>query len=613
MCGILGWIDYKENLEDKFNVLNRIANTLNNRGPDSKGTWISNNAIFAHRRLSVIDPVNGMQPMVVSHEGNTYVIVYNGELYNTNELRSILKLKGYHFNTDCDTEVLLNAFIEWKEDCVNRLNGIFAFGVWDVNNQNLFMARDRFGVKPLFFTEINNSFLFASELKALLKYSKVNPYINDEGLAEIFLLGPSRTPGNGVFKNIYELKPGHSLIFNNERLLIKKYWSLDSHAHEDSIEETIEKVRYLIIDSIQRQLVSDVPLCTFLSGGIDSSAITSIASRYYSKNNLGNLNTYSIDYVDNDLYYKPNYFQPNSDKPYIDLVSQYSSTIHHNIVFGIPELVEALDIATTARDLPGMADIDSSLYLFCKEIKNDFTVALSGECADEVFGGYPWFNDSEINVDTFPWLRFLDGRLKYFSAHLLNLINPHEYIRARYLDTLKEVPRLEGESKIDARRREIFYLTMNWFMATLLDRKDRMSMACGLEVRVPFCDHRIVEYAWNIPWEMKRYNNQEKGIMRAALKGLLPDEILNRKKSPYPKTHNPLYKELVGNKLLSIIEDSTSPILDFINIEEITNIINSKVDAFTKPWFGQLMTGPQFLAYLIQVNNWMKEYKVKIK
>lgn len=613
MCGIVGWIDWEENIEDKYSILDSMVQTLSNRGPDASGVWLSNVAGFAHRRLSVIDPQNGAQPMIRCKGENTYVITYNGELYNSYELRKALELKGYTFSTNCDTEVLLLSFIEWGYQCVDHLNGIYAFGIWDQFNQTLFLARDRFGVKPLFYIRRNNSLLFASELKALLAHPNISAQIDNEGLAEIFALGPSRTPGNGVFCGINEVKPGHYLIYNKDGFRIIKYWDLESRPHEDDLDTTISKVRDLIISAIERQLVSDVPLCTFLSGGIDSSAITSIATNYYKNNGLGTLNTFSVDYLDNGLYFKPNEFQPNSDNHWIDLVSSYSGTNHHNVTLGITELADTLIDAVKARDLPGMVDIDSSLYLFCKEIKKEFTVSLSGECADEIFGGYPWFNDSSLSINTFPWLRYLDKKLELFSPQLIEKISPIEYVGDRYSDTLHQVPKLIGESYEDARRREIFYLNIQWFMATLLDRKDRMSMACGLEVRVPFCDHNIVEYVWNIPWKMKRIDGMEKGIMRKALHGILPSEVLNRKKSPYPKTHNPSYTNAVSTWLSHILEDKQSPILPLINVDKVKELIESKGNSFTKPWFGQLMTGPQLMAYLIQLDAWFRLNRVTIK
>lgn len=611
MCGIAGWISWDRNIEDYKGILQDMMDTLAKRGPDASGMWISQTAGIVHRRLSVVDLINGAQPMIRKKGESEFIITYNGELYNTPELQLELESLGYSFTTHCDTEVLLISYIEWGDRCVEKFNGIYAFGIWDVDRQNLFLARDRFGVKPLFYTQIGDSLIFGSELKTLLANPFVPHEIDSEGLTEIFALGPSRTPGHGVYRNIKELKPGYCANYNRDGLSVKQYWTLESKPHEDDLDTTVEKVRWLIQDSIKRQLVSDVPLCTFLSGGVDSSAISAVAAKNYKES--GNvLHTYSIDYTENEKYFVPSEFQPNSDSYWINMMTDYYKTTHHNIILDNNELAEALIPAAISRDLPGMADVDSSLYLFCREIKKDFTVALSGECADEIFGGYPWYHSPEANLDTFPWIRSLDERVNIISEEVRNKINLKEYVAQRYSDTIAESPKLIGEDPAEAKRRSLFYLNFMWFMATLLDRKDRMSMAWGLEVRVPFCDHRIVEYVWNIPWEMKALNGREKGLMREALKGLLPEPILGRKKSPYPKTHNPQYTAVVKNKLSQIIDDSASPLLQLINLDVVKEILSTDGKSFIKPWFGQLMTGPQLMAYLIQVDTWLKENNVEI-
>jgi len=614
MCGISGWINLERDLSPERNIVEKMTETLIPRGPDANGIFTRTHALLGHSRLSVIDPENGAQPMTRNAKQNTYTIVYNGELYNTQELRSQLITRGYTFETQCDTEVLLFSFIEWGQDCLEKLNGIYAFAIWNNREESIFMARDRFGVKPLFFSFLDNNFIFASELKAMLAHPYIEPIIDEEGLGEIFALGPSRTPGHGVFKDIQELRPGCFLSFSRKGLFINKYWSLKSKPHEDDLNTTILKVRDLVIDAIKRQLVSDVPICTFLSGGLDSGIITSIAANHCNHNNWGQINTYSIDYLENEKYFKASEFQPNSDSEWTSRTSKKLNTIHHNIIIDTPQLVAALEQAVIARDLPGMADIDSSLYLFCREIKKNATVALSGECADEVFGGYPWFYKSDLlELDNFPWLRAVHERANILSNELLNKINPVSYAQKRYRETLAEVPLLKGESILEARRRAMFYMNFTWFMATLLDRKDRMSMASGLEVRVPFCDHRIVEYVWNIPWEMKFYKQREKGLLREAMTGILPEDILWRKKSPYPKTHNPDYLQAVSSLLSEILNRHDSPLQELINVSYLKELLSSDLKTFNQPWFGQLMTGPQLFAYLIQIHIWFKKYKVRIK
>lgn len=614
MCGITGWIDWEEDLTGKRPIIENMTERLNPRGPDTSGYWFSQRAAIGHRRLIVVDPEGGKQPMVKRVGANEYVLTYNGELYNTEDIRQELLKQGHVLSSYSDTEVVLVSYLEWGPACVEKFNGIYAFGIWNDQAESLFLARDRMGVKPLFYTQRGESFIFGSELKALLAHPKVPAIIDDEGLAEIFGLGPARTPGNGVFKGIKELRPGCWLRYSRDGVRIQRYWQLESKPHEDDLETTTLKVRKLVEDTIQRQLVSDVPVCTFLSGGLDSSIISTVAANTYREKGLPSPATYSIDYIGNDRYFRISDFQPNSDHYWADRMADFLQTDHHWIYIDTPQLAAALKDAVKARDLPGMADVDSSLFLFCREIKKGATVALSGECADEVFGGYPWFHRPEtVDATTFPWSISTELRKKILAPKLESKLKLDEYIRCRYQEALAEVPRFSGDDPIEARRRELFYLNINWFMALLLDRKDRMSMASGLEVRVPFCDHRLVEYVWNIPWKMKSWKNREKGILRRAVEGLLPEAVVYRKKSPYPKTHNPSYEQAVRDLLSKILQNSKAPIRNLIDKKAVEDLLKPENSQLQRPWFGQLMTMPQLYAYLVQINQWLEEYNVEIK
>ncbi len=612
MCGIAGWIDFKNNIIERQNLIQSMVKTLIPRGPDAEGIWSAPHVLLGHRRLVVVDPVGGAQPMTRSGRGNDYTIVYNGELYNTLEIRRTLESCGYNFKTrNSDTEVLLTAYIEWGEACVRRLNGIFAFAIWNHEKEQLFMARDRVGVKPLFYMKKGSQFLFASELKAILIHPEAEAEINEEGLAEILVMGPSRTPGLGVFKGICELRPGHTLTLDQQGMRIQRYWNLQSFPHKEDLAATSQHLRELFIDTVKRQLVADVTVSTLLSGGLDSSAITAIAAQEFKDRGLPPLKTFSVDYVDDDKYYRPNSFETSADAPYAKRVSDFWGTEHHAVLINNRELADALIPALAANDLPGMTDIDSSLYLFCREIRQHVVVALSGECADEILGGYPWFRQK--GFDSFPWIRMLKERTAYFSPELVHKIKPEEYHRSRYREALDEVPHLEGENPDEAKIRELFYLNITRFMPTLLDRKDRMSMAWGLEVRVPFSDHRLLEYIWNIPWEMKNLKGMSKGILRLALQGILPDEVLYRQKSPYPKSHHPVYADAVRTELKHVLEDKSSPLLELINLKALKAVMNSDRPFLELPFFGQLMGDVQFMAYLLQVNRWLLEYRIKIK
>ncbi|PPA70697.1 asparagine synthase (glutamine-hydrolyzing) [Jeotgalibacillus proteolyticus] len=613
MCGITGWIDWKRDLMKEEPIMKKMTQTLSKRGPDASAIKKFPCALLGHTRLVVVDPSGGAQPMTKSRGEAEYTLVYNGELYNTEDVRAELLKKGHTFSSHSDTEVLLTAYIEWKEDCLKYFNGIFAFAIWNHKKEELFAARDRLGVKPFFYKHDGAALLFGSELKAILAHPEGRAEVDEEGLQEIFGMGPSRTPGHGVFKGVFELRPAHAMLFTRDGLKNWRYWNVESKEHSDTLEETSLQVRDLLKDAVERQLVADVPVCTFLSGGVDSSAISSFASAFMEQEGRGQLPTYSIDYEQNSHYFKASAYQPNEDGPAIQLMQHFLGSAHHTSTMDNELLAKRLYDAMTAKDLPGMADVDSSLLWFCEQIKTDFTVGLSGECADEIFGGYPWFYKKELlNAGQFPWMRSQSERESLLLPQWKKKLHISEYVQKRYEDLIGETPYLDGESEEEKRRREMSYLNMVSFMTTLLDRKDRMSMAASLEVRVPFADHRIVEYAWNIPWHMKMLNGQEKGILRKALEGVLPLQILYRKKSPYPKTHHPAYTKAVTLMLEDVVKKSSSPILEFMAKEKLQELIDTNGASFKGPWFGQLMSGPQLIAHLVQMNSWFEAYRVKV-
>jgi len=513
---------------------------------------------------------------------------------------------------------------------VHHLNGVFAFAIWDNKKQELFMARDHLGVKPLFYTMQNNSFIFASTIKEIFQYPGVEKILTAQGISELLGIGPAHTPGTTVFDNIFELKPGHFAVYNRSGLHIEKYWGLKSEPHTETLAQTCEHLEFLLKDSITSQLASDKPVCMFLSGGLDSSIITKYASDYHYENGLPPLDTYSIDYVDNDKNFVKSDFQPNSDNYYISLMVNKLHTNHHSIVIDTPELADTLKDAMIARDMPGMADIDSSLLLFCKNVKNFTTadpaiqvanscnsapsIALTGECADEIFGGYPWFfREDALHSRTFPWSLAISERQTLLHPSIAKKIDLKGYIDYRYNESLNEVEILETDSLETAEKRKISYLTLNWFMPTLLDRSERMATYTGFEIRVPFCDYRLAQYVWNIPWEMKALNGREKGLLRYVARKFLPPEIVDRKKSPYPKTHNPSYLAKVKKMLSDIMANPRAPINYLLNREYVLNILETDGKTFSRPWFGQLMTGPQLMAYICQVNMWLEMYQPKIR
>lgn len=615
MCGICGFVNHNDNFTKKeaesTAIARAMSDTLMHRGPDSSGVWVGERAVLAHRRLAVIDPERGLQPMKRISQGYEFIISYNGELYNTKELRSELERFGYEFETDSDTEVLLYSYIHYGTKCLEKLNGIFAFAIYDSMRRKVILARDRFGVKPLFYCRRGDTTVFASEIKALFEYPGITPAFNREGLAELFAISPARTEGNGVFKGIYEVLPAHYMIICADKITEKSYWELKSCEHKESYSDTIGHTKTLLVDAITRQLVSDVPIAAFLSGGLDSSFITAVAANKM-KSEGKTLSTYSFDYEGNDRYFKKSSFQPDSDSEWVPKMSNAFETEHTYLVCPNDVLVPMLSDALYAKDLPGMADCDSSLLYFCRQVKKRHTVVLSGECSDEIFGGYPWFRDANaFGREAFPWCYDLSMRQDVLKDSVKDSLNLEEYSHMRYKESVAKTPRYMGDNPEEARRREIAWLNIKWFMTNLLDRKDRMSMASGLEVRVPFCDHRLVEYVWNIPWEMKNKDNVSKNVLREAAKGILPENIRLRKKSPYPKTHNPIYEQQVKRELSKIISNPDSPILALCERSKLYNVIEGNFD-YGKPFFGQLMAGPQFVGFLVQINTLLDKYNVRI-
>ncbi|MDD4211326.1 MAG: asparagine synthase (glutamine-hydrolyzing) [Clostridia bacterium] len=590
MCGISGVTLFNKKL--KKNKFIKSVRLLEHRGPDREGFFYSQNIAFGHKRLAVVDIENGIQPMSYKN----FTIVYNGELYNTEDIRKELIKLGVTFTGHSDTEVLLKAYAVWKEKCIKKLNGIFAFAVWD--GKKLFMCRDRVGVKPLYYYIKDNDLFFASELKTIINYYNLNE-ITINSLQEVLGLGPSHTSGEGIFKGVKELKPGSYMFFDGKEKIVK-YWKLKTKKNKNSFEKNVAITKELFTDAVKRQLVSDVPLCTLLSGGVDSSAITAIACQ-----NNDNFTSYSIDYENNDVEFKKNDFQVSSDKDYIKYMTSNQNLKHNYLEITLEELAEYLEKAVIARDLPGMADIDSSLLWFCTEIKKHHTVALSGEGADEIFGGYPWFY-RDIQSNTFPWLRDLKERTKLLNEKWQKKLNLEAFVKDKYVSSLKE---LKGKT---SEHQKLMYLNINWFMQALLDRKDRMSMMASLEVRVPFADHRLIEFLWNVPWGHKFYENREKGLLREALKGLVPEEILYRKKNPYPKTHSKKYVEIVKKLLLKALENKVSILHKIFDQKALMELIQTNGESYTRPWFGQLMTGPQLIAFLYQFDYWFRHYNIKI-
>ena len=611
MCGIAGFYNAKGNYQQQkekwTSVLVSMHECLAHRGNDESGIYLSDMAGLSHARLSIRDIVTGTQPIIRQKNGKEYAIVYNGELYNTGELARDLRQSGYEFSTTTDTEVILYAYMQYGASFVRKLNGIFAFAIWDDSKKQLLLYRDRVGIKPLFYSFVSGQLLFASEPKALFCFPGFTPRVSMDGMREVLAIGPARTMGNGIFDDVNEVLPGHYLIFSENTMSDHTYWDLFRAPHTDSYEQTVETVSFLLRDSVTRQMVSDVPVCTFLSGGIDSSIVTAIACRYMEKHGE-TLNTFSFDFKDNDIYFKSNAFQPERDLPYVKIMLDHYHTNHTYLECDENTLFSALRNAVDAKDFPGMTDVDSSLLYFCSLVKKHNKVALTGECADEIFGGYPWFHrDAMLQSTTFPWTMDISFRKSLLHPEFAASMQMEKYIARAYRTTLSEVDILPEESPLDTKKRQIAYLNIRWFMQTLLDRMDRTSMQHGLEARVPFADYRVIDYVFNVPWSIKAKDGVPKSLLRACAAKYLPDTIMNRPKSPYPKTYHPEYERVLANRLREVVTDTASPLRSYLNIPAVLKFLDEPKE-YGKPWFGQLMAGPQMIAYLLQVDYWMRKY-----
>lgn len=615
MCGIAGFCNPNRNFktEEKRweHVLYKMNLAQRRRGPDDEGIWMDEHCGLGHVRLEIIDLVTGHQPMVKRTNQGDFAIVFNGEIYNMKELKRELLEEGAVFETASDTEVVLNGFVLHGPDYLKKLNGIFAAVIRDTGRNRLWLFRDRLGIKPLFFTRQEESLVFSSEIKGLFAYPGIRPSLDKDGLCEILALGPARSYGNGVFKDIEEVLPGEFICFGPDGWRRDFYWKLESRPHLDTFPETVKKTAWLVEDAVKKQMLSDIPISTFLSGGVDSSLVTAICAKELKKEGKV-LNTFSFDFKDNNYYFQSNAFQPSQDRPFVEQMVEFAGTNHRFLECDNRAQIDCLFKAVDARDLPNMADVESSMLYFCSQVVEHNKVTLTGECADEIFGGYPWFHKKEaFEGDNFPWSMSMEPRQILLSDEVIRELPMEAYARAAYEKTISETPRLEGESPEESRRREIAYLNLRWFMVTLLDRMDRTSMYSGLEARVPFADHRIVEYIFNVPWKMKCPDGLVKGLLRLSGDGILPKEILWRRKSPYPKTYDPAYEKLLGDRLKEVLADPNAPVRTLLDVKKVHTFLNSPSD-YGKPWYGQLMAGPQMLAYMLQVNYWLEKYHIRI-
>jgi asparagine synthase (glutamine-hydrolysing) len=603
MCGIAGWVDFSRNLLEENATVSAMAETMAPRGPDDLGIWSTEEVALCHRRLAVIDLEGGGQPMVA--EGRA-VLTYNGEVYNFRDLRGELEAKGHRFVTGSDTEVVLRGYLEWGDKVAERLNGMFAFAVWDVRERELVLIRDRMGIKPLFYYPLPaGGLIFGSEPKAILVNPLVDRAVDADGLREILTI--AQTPGVSVYKGMRELIAGHVLRVRRSGMTLRRYWSLEAREHPDDLTTTIRTVRGLLEDIVERQLVADVPLCSLLSGGLDSTAVTALALKHQ------RIRSFAVDFIDHGSRFRPDEMRGSADAPYVAEAASHLGSNHTDITLDTAELGDpGLRAAVLhAWEYPQFSgDMNTSLYLLFRSIQKEFTVALSGEAADEVFGGYAWYHlPAAVNAGTFPWLAVMMQKQRpddLFDPAVRKQLDVAAYEDDRYAEALDQVPYLPAESGHERRMREISYLHLTRFVNMLLDRKDRLSMAHGLEVRVPFCDHRLVEYLFNTPWSFKVFDGREKSLLRAATADLLPRGVLERSKSPYPATQDPAYTCALRALLTEIMADQHAPIRPLLDRSAVRAALASPVE-------GNSTTITRInVEMVLDLNAWLAQHQLRI-
>lgn len=617
MCGIAGWVDFGRDLTDERATVDAMTDSLAHRGPDARGVWVCARAGLGHTRNSVIDLAGGIQPMTAEEDGRTIaVLTYSGEVYNFRELRGELERRGHRFRTRSDTEVVLRSYLEWGADCAARLEGMFGFAVWDLRTEELFLARDRIGIKPVFYARLPEGLLFGSEPKALLANSLVRPVVDADCLRELF--STAKIPGQAVFREMRELLPGHTLTFSRKGVTQRRYWALQARPHTDDLPTTVAKIRSLLEEIVTRELVADVPLCTALSGGIDSSAVTALAQIARLKAGDDPVRTITTTFVGYSENFRPDDTRDTPDAPYAAELARHVGADHTDIVLGTADLIDpaARLAALVAQDMPTtLGDMDTSLYLMLKATREHSTVALTGETADEIFGGFKWMHEPDIvAAENFPWVaremrhegsQRGQGR-GLFDLGFMQKLDMYGYYADNYQTARAETPHQEGEDPHEFRMRELCYFHLARWLPMLLDRGDRLAMASGLETRVPYGDHRLVEYVYNTPWAFKTFDGREKSLLRAAVKDLLPKSVVERPKSPFPVTQDPAYTQALHQEFAAVLADPSSPVLPFLDMDAARQALKD-TSGEANDWHSRMN-----IEMASGFNTWLKHYKVEI-
>lgn len=632
MCGIAGLIKYKNG--DIGTEIEIMRDVFPYRGPDDKGSWVhpSEKIALGHRRLSILDTTSaGHQPM--QDDDNGLIIVFNGEIYNYLEIKEELKSKGYNFRTGTDTEVILKAFAEWAEDCLHHFNGMFAFAIWQESEKRLFIARDRLGIKPFYYFENKEGFYFASEIKAINAILPEPLSLKDELIDTFMSFG--YIPGEStLLKGVKRLLPGYCMFknaFDNNQAIPKKYWDLKFNVKEDKGEQYyLENARILLDNSIDLRLRSDVPLGIFLSGGIDSSTVVGLLAPKVSKS----LKTFSVAYDFGSHF---------NEMSYARQVAKEFNTDHHEIFITpddfrnfIPEFIHLMDEPVTES-----AAI--SLYYVSKLAKEQVTVVLSGEGSDEIFGGY----------DLYKYMNILDKYFRIFGETITGLIadlsrkllpegnkfekyltlgalplekrykgistyeesikyrlyrndfanhceNDNNEVQKNFLDKL-----FAQTENLDCLSRMLYFDTKTWLVDDLLIKADRMSMAASLELRVPFLDYRLVEFAAAMPSSYKIRNGQGKYLLKEMMKNILPEQIISRKKMGFPTPLKLMFENELYDYVRNILLAPATGISNYFKISFVKELLEEH--------FYQKRDHHRVLWQLLVFELWLQENKTKYR
>jgi asparagine synthase (glutamine-hydrolysing) len=586
MGGVAGWVDWERDLTRSPDVITAMTDALAHRGPDGGGTWTERHVALAQRDAP---------PPVVPADGGDVVVAYDGELTNRRRLREELRRAGRRLRTGGDAELVAQAYLCWGALCVERLEGAFAFAVWDGRRRELVLVRDRLGVRPLYFWSYGSGIVFGSEPKALLAHPLFEPELDSEGVAELFGLWPYHTPGHGLLRGLEELRPGTLRWVRRGGTVPGTYWRLTGRPHEDDAAMTARTVRRLLTDAVADRLGTGTPVCALLSGEVGPAGVTALAARTLAGTGRGPVTAVSVDVTGVE--------PPAGDAALARLVADHLGANHKEILVDVSELAGPGDAPLRAWDLPVLDEGDALRYLFLREVRGQAPVALSGVGADEVFCGYEWFRAGYPMPAHFPWTPDGSGGASVLNALTLREIRLDEYVADRYAQAVAAVPVPPGETGLARRARQAAYLTLTQHLPVELARLDRLGRAAGLEVRLPFADHRLVEYAWHLPAAVNAWGGLDKGVLRRAVSDLLPWPVISGRPHRYPSA--PGYALRAAARALTT--DLTSPLRPLLDPEKV----NALADRATPDRYAA--GGRSALAGLVAIDAWLRAYRVRFR